>query len=66
MMTPPEPRSPDSLRYFAVAVLCVAVLLGIYFVQLNAKVDRQREQTVEYRSLQASGARGQCRVGKQD
>ncbi|SBW80601.1 hypothetical protein PVE_R1G2717 [Pseudomonas veronii 1YdBTEX2] len=51
MMTPPKPRSPDSLRYFAVAVLCVAVLLGIYFVQLNAKVDRQREQTVEYLAL---------------
>jgi len=48
---PSEPRSPDSLRYFAVAVLCIAVLLGSYFVHLNTQVDRQREEAAEHLAL---------------
>ena len=50
-MTSSEPRSANSLRYFAVVVLCAAVLLGGYFVQLNAKVDRQREKAAERLTL---------------
>ena len=42
-MNPPEPPSSNSFRYFVLAVLCAAVLLGIYFVRLNAEVDRERE-----------------------
>lgn len=37
----------NSLRYFAIGVLCVAVLLGFYFVRLNARVDRNREEAAE-------------------
>lgn len=50
-MNPPEPHSSNSLRYFAYGVLCVAGLLGVYFVQLNAKVDRQREEAAEHLAL---------------
>ena len=50
-MNAPEPPSPNSLRYFAVGVLVVAVLLGFYFVQLNAKVDRQRAEAAERLTL---------------
>ncbi|NCE91573.1 hypothetical protein [Pseudomonas sp. L13] len=46
-MNAPEPPSSNGMRYLAVGVLCVAVLLGGYFVQLNAKVDRQREEAAE-------------------
>ncbi|AMN80429.1 hypothetical protein [Pseudomonas azotoformans] len=41
-MNPPEPPS-NSFRYFVLAVLCAAVLLGFYFMRLNAEVDRERE-----------------------
>jgi hypothetical protein len=50
-MNAPEPSSSNSLRYFAVGVLCVAGLLGFYFVQLNAKVDRQREEVAQRLAL---------------
>ncbi|MBJ2248254.1 hypothetical protein [Pseudomonas haemolytica] len=50
-MNAPAPAAPSSLRYLAAGVLCVAVLLGFYFVQLNAKVDRQREEAVERLAL---------------
>ena len=50
-MNAPEPPSSNSLRYFAVGVLVVAVLLGFYFVQLNAKVDRQRAEAAERLTL---------------
>ncbi|WP_336604607.1 hypothetical protein [Pseudomonas sp. ADAK18] len=33
--------------YFVVGVLCAAILLGIYFVRLNAQVDQQRMQEAE-------------------
>lgn len=51
MTTPPEPGASNSWSYFAVAVLCAALVLGIYFVQLNAKVDRQREEAAEKMAL---------------
>lgn len=51
MTTPSEPGASNSWRYFAVAVLCAALVLGIYFVQLNAKVDRQREEAAEKMAL---------------
>ncbi|WDU65370.1 hypothetical protein LRS56_13540 [Pseudomonas poae] len=50
-MHPPDDPSPNSLRYFAVGVLCVAVVLGGYFVQINAKADRQREEAAERLAL---------------
>ena len=46
-MHQPEHSSPTSLRFLAVGVLCVAVVLGGYFVQLNAKADRQREEAAD-------------------
>ncbi|AKA86264.1 hypothetical protein AYK59_16530 [Pseudomonas synxantha] len=49
-MDAPPPAS-NSLRYLAVGVLCVAVLLGFYFVQINAKADRQREDAAERLAL---------------
>ncbi|MBT1262139.1 hypothetical protein CWC48_28345 [Pseudomonas sp. S10E 269] len=42
-MNAPESPSSNSFRYFVVGVLCVAVLLGVYFVWLNAEVDRERD-----------------------
>ncbi|WP_455827004.1 hypothetical protein [Pseudomonas graminis] len=50
-MKMPEPQSSNSLRYFAFGVLCVAVLLGGYFMQLNAKTDRQRQEAAERLAL---------------
>jgi len=50
-VTPATPPSANSLRYFALGVLCVAMLLGGYFMQLNAKEDRQREQAAERLAL---------------
>lgn len=50
-MNVPEPPTSNSARYFVVGVLGVALLLGFYFVQLNAKVDRQREETAERLAL---------------
>lgn len=50
-MTPATPPSANSLRYFALGVLCAAMLLGGYFMQLNAKEDRQREQAAERLAL---------------
>lgn len=50
-MNAPAPPPSNALRYFAVGVLCVAMLLGFFFVQLNAKVDRQREEAAERRAL---------------
>ncbi|MBP1124933.1 hypothetical protein JOE32_001400 [Pseudomonas sp. PvP025] len=47
LLTAPQPSSSDSFGYFAAAVLGVAVLLGVCFVQYNAKVDRQRQAAVE-------------------
>ncbi|OPA84698.1 hypothetical protein BFW87_28625 [Pseudomonas fluorescens] len=46
-MNPPEPPAPDNFRYFVVGVVCVAVLLGVYFVRLNAQVDQQRAEAAE-------------------
>lgn len=42
-MKPLESPPSNSVYYFVVGVLGVAVLLGIYFAQLNAEVDRARE-----------------------
>ncbi|MGA9705179.1 hypothetical protein [Pseudomonas sp.] len=50
-MHQPDESSANSLRYFAGAVLCVAVLLGVYFMQLNAKTDRQRQEAAERLAL---------------
>jgi len=50
-MSPAEHPSPTSLRFLAVGVLLVAVVLGGYFVQLNAKADRQREEAAERLAL---------------
>ncbi len=50
-MHPPDDPSPNSLRYFAAGVLCVAVVMGGYFVQINAKADRQREEATERLAL---------------
>ena len=50
-MNLPEPPSSNSFRYFVLGVRCVAVLLGIYFVQLNAQVDRAREEANERLAL---------------
>lgn len=44
-MNAPEPPSSNGLRYLAVGVLGIAVLLGFYFIQLNAKV-RDRKSVV--------------------
>lgn len=41
-MNPTEPSASYGFRYFAIGVLCVAVLLGGYFMRLNAQVDRER------------------------
>jgi len=43
----PVETSGNSLLYFVIGVLCAAVLLGIYFVRLNAQVDQQRLQEAE-------------------
>ncbi|UII73795.1 hypothetical protein LVW35_11715 [Pseudomonas sp. HN11] len=50
-MNPPEPSSSHSFRFFVLGVLCAAVLLGLYFVQLNAQVDREREAANERLAL---------------
>ena len=46
-MAVPETSPSNSLRHFAVGVLCVAVLLGAYFVHINANADRQRAEAAE-------------------
>ena len=50
-MSLPEPSACDNARYFVIGVVCVAVLLGAYFVRLNAQVDQQREQASEQLAL---------------
>ncbi len=50
-MNPAVPPSSHGLRYFALGVLCVAGLLGGYFMQLNATADRQREEAAERLAL---------------
>lgn len=50
-MNPPEAPTSYSFRYFVIGVLCVAVLLGAYFVQLNARVDRERKESAERLAL---------------
>lgn len=50
-MNPPEDPSSNSFRYFVIGVLCVAVLLGFYFVRLNARVDQEREEAAERLAL---------------
>lgn len=50
-MQPPDDSSSNSFRYFVVGVLCVAVLLGVYFVRLNAQVDSEREAANERLAL---------------
>ncbi|AZF05214.1 hypothetical protein [Pseudomonas sp. R5-89-07] len=50
-MSASAPQPSKSLRNFVLAVLGAAVLLGVYFVQLNAKVDRQREEAAEQLAL---------------
>ncbi len=50
-MNAPKPTSSNGLLYLAVGVLCLAALLGFYFVQLNAQVDRQREEAAERLAL---------------
>lgn len=49
-MSPSEPPS-NNFRYFVIGVLCATVLLGGYFVQLNAQVDRERDATNERLAL---------------
>lgn len=51
LMNTAESWSSNSFRYFVLGVLFVAVLLGIYFVRLNAQVDRAREATYERLAL---------------
>ena len=46
-MAVPETSPSNSLRHFAVGVLCVAVLLGGYFMHINASADRQRAEAAE-------------------
>ena len=46
-MAEPETSPSNSLRHFAVGVLCVAVLLGAYFMHINASADRQRAEAAE-------------------
>ncbi|AUZ46721.1 hypothetical protein [Pseudomonas orientalis] len=50
-MSTPVPESSNSLRNFVVGVLAIAALLGVYFVQLNAEADRQREAAAEQLAL---------------
>ncbi|MGR3890665.1 hypothetical protein [Pseudomonas sp. 1152_12] len=50
-MNPSEAPVTDSFRYFAIGVVCVAVLLGGYFVHFNAQVDRERAEAVERMAL---------------
>lgn len=50
-MNPSAPRASNSFRYFVLGVVCVAVLLGVYFVRLNAAVDQQREEAAERLTL---------------
>ncbi|WP_426136736.1 hypothetical protein [Pseudomonas sp. PWP3-1b2] len=47
----PEPPASNSFRYFVVGVVCLAMLLGVYFVRLNAQVDRQRAEAIERLTL---------------
>ncbi|MDQ0740100.1 hypothetical protein [Pseudomonas sp. W4I3] len=50
-MSASAPHSSNSLRNFVLGVLGAAALLGVYFIQLNAKVDRQREDAAEQLAL---------------
>lgn len=50
-MNPTEPPASYGFRYFAIGVLCVAVLLGGYFMWLNAQVDRERVEAAERLAL---------------
>ncbi|MFL1417100.1 hypothetical protein ACI77M_12940 [Pseudomonas fildesensis] len=47
-MTSPEPKTSKALRYLSLGVLCIAGVLGFFFVQFNAKVDRLREESAEH------------------
>lgn len=46
-MAAPETSPSNSLRHFTVGVLCIAVLLGGYFMHINARVDRDRAEVAE-------------------
>ncbi|MDY0834376.1 hypothetical protein [Pseudomonas sp. SED1] len=50
-MSHPEPPQSHAFRYFFVGIVCLAVMLGTYFVRLNAQVDRQREEAAERLAL---------------
>ncbi|MGU9824338.1 hypothetical protein [Pseudomonas sp. LF242] len=50
-MNPTESPDSNSFRYFAIGILCGAVLLGGYFVWLNAQVDRERAEAAERLAL---------------
>lgn len=50
-MNQQEPRLSHTFRYFIVGILCAAVALGIYFVRLNARVDRERDDAAERLAL---------------
>ena len=43
----PEPSPPLNLRHYALGVLCVALVLGGYFMHINANADRQRAEAAE-------------------
>ncbi|KAF1033488.1 MAG: hypothetical protein GAK37_00088 [Pseudomonas sp.] len=50
-MNQQDPEPSNAFRYFVVGVLCVAVVLAVYFVRLNARVDRERDDAAERLTL---------------
>ncbi|KAF1023597.1 MAG: hypothetical protein GAK37_03242 [Pseudomonas sp.] len=50
-MNPQDCRPSSTFRYFVIGVLGFAVVLGTYFVQLNARMDREREDAAEHLAL---------------
>lgn len=50
-MNPAEPTPSNALRYAAIGVVCVAVVLGVLFMRFNAQVDLEREEAAERLAL---------------
>ncbi len=51
VMQPPEHSSSNSVRYLIAGVVGVALMLGAYFMQINAEADRQRQSAAERLTL---------------
>ena len=51
VMQPPKHSSSNCVRYMIAGVVGVALMLGAYFMQINAEADRQRQSAAERLTL---------------